>query len=102
MPPRNSITKAFRKYNYVKSPTAVQIPMEKIYDTILKPHEAINNMIQKQFEAYKQDRIAKGLNLTASLDRMIKSDEDGDSRYVNKQWYKNRAKGFPDDYNPNE
>ena len=100
MPPRNSRTKAFRKYNYVKSPTAAVIPLDKIYDRILKPQEAINNDIQKKFEAYKQERIAKGLNLTAPLDKIIKSDEDGDSRYVNKQWYKNRAKGYPDDYKP--
>ena len=98
MPPRNSRTKAFRKYNYVKSPTAPSIPMEKIYDKILKPQEAIGNNIQKMFEEYKAERRAKGLSLTSNIDKMIKSDEDGDVRYVNKPWYKNRAKGYPDDY----
>jgi hypothetical protein len=53
MPPRNSRTKAFRKYNYVKSPDAVSIPMEKIYNTILKPEDSIGNSIYKQFEEYK-------------------------------------------------
>jgi hypothetical protein len=100
MPPRNSRTKAFRKYNYVKSPDAVSIPMEKIYNTILKPEDSIGNSIYKQFEEYKNERAAKGMNLTAPIDRMIKSDEDGDPRYINKQWYKNRAKGYPDDYKP--
>ena len=100
MPPRNSKTKAFRKYNYVKSPTVTIISIEKAYDAIVKPHEAINNENYRQFEAYKQERIAKGLNLTGSIDSIIKADEDGDSRYVDKQWYKNRAKGYPDDYKP--
>jgi hypothetical protein len=40
------------------------------------------------------------MNLTAPIDRMIKDDDDGDPRYINKQWYKNRAKGYPDDYKP--
>lgn len=98
MPPRNSRTKAFRKYNYVKSPTAAVIPMDKIYDRIIKPQEAIGNPIQKEFEAYKAERRAKGLSLTGNLDKMIKDDEDGDIRYKDKPWYKNRAKGYPDDY----
>ena len=101
MPPRNSRTKAFRKHNYVKSPTAAVIPMDKIYDRILKPQEAIGNDIQKKFEAYKADRRARGLSLTSNIDTMIKPDEDGDLRYINKQWYKNRAKGYPDDYDGN-
>ena len=100
MPPRNSITKAFRKYNYVKSPTAQSIPMSRIYDKILKPEDCIGNSVQEEFEKYKQERVAKGLNLTGPLDKMIKDDEDGDPRYISKQWYKNRAKGYPDDYKP--
>jgi glycosyltransferase involved in cell wall biosynthesis len=72
-----------------------------LYDRILKPQEAIGNDIQKKFEAYKAERRAKGLSLTSNIDTMIKSDEDGDSRYVDKLWYKNRAKGYPDDYDGN-
>ena len=100
MPPRNSVTKAYRKYNYVKSETARRIPMDRIYGMILDPNDAIGNPIQQKFEDYKKERMAKGLNITGEIDRMIKSDDDGDPRYIGRQWYINKAKGYPDDYKP--
>lgn len=100
MPPRNSRTKSFKKYRLLTS-HAKKIPMTKIYDAIFKPEECINNSFQRKFEDYKRDCFAKGLSATKSADESIKSDEDGDKRYVNKQWYRNRAKGYPDDYTGN-
>jgi len=99
MPPRNSRTKAFRKYRYVKSPTAKSIPYDTILNKILKPYDAVNNPIFQEFEKYKQDKLIGGIDPGSIVDSVLKSDEDGDSRYVNKRWYINRAKGFPDDYN---
>lgn len=91
MPPRNSMTKAFRKYHYVQSPNAQKIPIEKIYDTILKPQNAIGNELESEFEKYKAARLAQGLDLTSCIDEALKADDDGDPRYINKQWYKERA-----------
>ena len=91
MPPRNSMTKAFRKYHYVPSPTSPKIPIEKIYDTILKPQNAIGNTFETEFEQYKAARLAQGLDLTSCIDEALKADDDGDPRYVNKDWYKEKA-----------
>lgn len=102
MPPRNSRTKAFKKYNHVKSPTSPVIPLDKLYATILNPQKAINNPIYKEFEEYKNKNYSNGINFTDIIDKVIKADDDGDSRYINKQWYKNRAKGYPDDYKDNK
>ena len=85
------MTKAFRKYHYVQSPTSPKIPIEKIYDTILKPQNAIGNTFETEFEQYKAARLAQGLDLTSCIDEALKADDDGDPRYVNKDWYKEKA-----------
>lgn len=93
MPPRNSNTKAFRQYHYDKSPTSKAIPLEKIYGTILKPEEAPKNDIEKEFQAYKTRMKEDGVDLQKRFNRMIKEDEDGDPRYIYKDWYKNKLRG---------
>lgn len=91
MPPRNSVTKAFRKYHYVKSPTSPVIPMEKIYDAILKPQNAVGNSWEKEFQEYKAAKLAEGIDITQYIDSALKADDDGDPRYINRDWYKEKA-----------
>ena len=85
------MTKAFRKYRYVQSPTSPKIPMEKIYDTILKPQNAIGNQWQTEFEQYKMAKMREGIDVASGIDECLKADDDGDPRYINKDWYKEKA-----------
>lgn len=91
MPPRNSKTKAFRKYHYVQSPNAQRIPMERIYDCIVKPQNAVGNKFEEEFRQYKASKLAEGIDITTIVDEMLKPDDDGDPRYINKDWYKEKV-----------
>lgn len=93
MPPRNSNTKAFRPYHYDKSPTSPKIPLEKIYDSIIKPEDAPENDIKKEFDAYKGKMKEDGIDLQKRFNRLIKEDEDGDPRYIYADWYKSKLRG---------
>lgn len=93
MPPRNSMTKAFRAYHYDKSPTAQHIPLEKIYDMILKPEESVNNVHYRDLEAYKKKMADEGIDIQKRIQKSFKDDDDGDPRYVNTDWYQRKLKG---------
>ena len=106
MPPRNSITKPFRRYrshadgsyNSISRNTNPKLgtTMEDVNERgILKPLDAINN--NKDRESFEKYRAENGLgikNKKASIMEVTKSDNEGDSRYVNKSWYQERAKGL--------
>ena len=36
----------------------------------------------------------KDKELEAVIDQMVKADDDGDKRYINQQWYKDRVRGI--------
>ena len=91
MPPRNSKTKAFRKYHYVHSPNAQKIPMERIYDAIVKPQNAVGNKLEEEFREYKACKIAEGIDVGSMMDAVLKADDDGDPRYINQDWYKEKV-----------
>lgn len=92
MPPRNSKTKAFRKYHYV-SEGSKKIPIETIYNNILKPETAINNDYEKDFKAYKKRMEDQGIDIQKRIQACIKDDQDGDPRYMNTDWYQDKLKG---------
>lgn len=93
MPPRNSMTKAFRKYHYVSTGAAKPIPLEKIYDTILKPEQCLDSQIRQDFDDYKARMNNAGVNLEDHIQKIFKDDDDGDPRYVNQSWYKKKLEG---------
>lgn len=93
MPPRNSNTKAFKKYNYIKSPNAKIIPIETIYGNILKPENSINNEYYKSLEAYKKKMSDDGIDIQKRIQKLFKDDDDGDERYINTDWYKRKLEG---------
>lgn len=91
MPPRNSNTKPFkryRKYNRDEDSKEVQVVLE---NAILNPEKALNNKYNKLFEQYKIDRVNRGLDIAQTINNMEK--EEGDLRYKDSNWYKERAKG---------
>ena len=94
MPPRNSDTKAYRKYRTIGPKNETNITKESIYESIIDPTKAINNPYNTAFEQYRAQKIASGEIISDSIDRELKDDDDGDPRYVNKKWYQNKAKGF--------
>lgn len=91
MPPRNSITKAFRPYHCAH--TGVHYSLEMIYDHILKPEDCLNSQITKDFEDYKKRMDNSGVNLQDHIQKIFKDDDDGDPRYINKAWYKKKLEG---------
>lgn len=91
MPPRNSNTTTYKPYR--KEGRSAKIPIEHIYDSILKPEKSINNPIFKEFEAYKQKAIFDGIDIEEKIQNIFKDDQDGDERYVNSDWYQDRLKG---------
>lgn len=92
MPPRNSMTKAFRKYHYV-STGGSHIPLEKIYDNILKPEDCLDNAVKRDFDDYKNRMNNAGVDLQDHIQKIFKDDDDGDPRYVNQSWYKKKLEG---------
>ncbi len=92
MPPRNSMTKAFRKYHYV-STGGCHIPLEKIYDHILKPEDCLDNAVKRDFDDYKNRMNNAGVDLQDHIQKIFKDDDDGDPRYINKAWYKKKLEG---------
>lgn len=101
MPPRNSITKPFKRYEKSSNnelwKTGVTIPMGVIYEKILKPKQVMNNTYLESFEEYKRNKIKYKDPISSSFDKMLKADDEGDPRYINRDWYRNRAKGLSDD-----
>lgn len=95
MPPRNSITKPFKKYS--NSPSVTADVRYNCYDMIEKaifnPKDAVNNSYSKEFNAYRSKQVIKGLNITNSVDLITKTDSESDQRYVNTNWYKSRNVG---------
>ena len=92
MPPRNSITKAFRKYHYV-STGATHVPIETIYDKILKPEECLDNQIKRDFDDYRNRMKNSGVDIQNEIQKIFKDDDDGDPRYINTDWYRSKLEG---------
>ena len=86
------MTKAFRKYHYVSS-GGVHVPLEKIYERILKPEDCLDNQIFKDFNAYKDHMRNSGVDIQQKIQKVFKDDDDGDPRYVNQDWYKSKLEG---------
>lgn len=93
MPPRNSSTKAFRKYHLSTSGNANPIPISKIYDHILKPEQCLDNEIFKEFNDYKSRMKNAGVDVQTQIKKIFKDDDDGDPRYINTSWYRNKLEG---------
>ena len=91
MPPRNSLTKPFKPYQ--GSGNGLSIPIEKIYSMILTPEKAINNTWNQEFTKYKKSKAADGIDLEEELQRCIKDDMDGDTRYIHCDWYQRKLRG---------
>lgn len=97
MPPRNSNTKAFKKYERyplnIEEEKAKHFTMEKIYGCILNPEDAIGNLYSKKFDEYKQKSQNDGIDLEVEFQKNIKDDMDGDNRYIFKDWYQKKIRG---------
>ena len=94
MPPRNSTTKAFKKYLSVSTKeNRYHVPLEKIYDIILKPEDCLDCQISKDFTAYKERMKNSGIDIQTKIQKVFKDDKDGDPRYVNSEWYRNKLEG---------
>lgn len=107
MPPRNSRIRPFKKYNL--DPTKENYEPEMYildfddktrkavdyYKEILDPSQSPQNKFNKEFEQYKADMLAKGLSAETTTNMITKSEEEGDPRYKDKDWYKLRAAGDP-------
>lgn len=93
MPPRNSNTKAFKRYERIPSVADPRFTMETVYKNILNPEDAIGNKYSKQFEAFKKKSEDDGINIETEFQKNIKDDMDGDERYIRKEWYVKKIRG---------
>ena len=107
MPPRNSRIRPFKKYNLDPSkeyddPIIYTLDYDEktrkavdYYKEILNPADSPLNKYNQAFEQYKANMLAKGLSAETTTNMITKSEEEGDPRYRNKDWYKLRAAGDP-------
>lgn len=104
MPPRNSRIRSFKKYDCNRAPreddylTVYDDKTRKAIDyyrQILDPSKSPQNEFYQAFEQYKSDMTARGLSPETTANSIIKSEEEEDPRYRDKEWYKLRAIGDP-------
>ena len=91
MPPRNSDTKAFRPYKCQNKNHNTGLDINSLF---YQPQDAINNEFNNSFQTYLAEKQSNGLDVEQVILDITKEDEDGDKRYVDKQWYRDRMRGI--------
>ena len=95
MPPRNSKTNTFAKYNHVSTVNEskkayLRQEVDKLINNFPKISDYRNSDYAVQYRKYLEGCMTSGKSPNESF---YKKDTDGDPRYVNKRWYQDRAKG---------
>ena len=59
----------------------------------MKPEDCLDSLIPKDFAAYKERMKNAGIDIQSKIQKVFKDDDDGDPRYVNTDWYRNKLEG---------